>query len=211
MKDYSKNLSLYDLPNETWKDIKGYEGLYQVSNLGRIKSLEREIFHPLTNTYVLHPEQILKISKGKRDRYYLVGLHQNGKLKTFSVHRLVAIAFIPNPDNKPQIDHIDGNKINNVVENLRWCTAKENCNNPLRIKKFLGRNNHYFGKKHSDAIRQKMRIAQQSKVKNVKNISTNQIYPCVREAAESVGVCKSAIKQAIYRHGTCAGYYWAYI
>lgn len=211
MKNYSKEVSLCDFPNEVWRDIQGYEGIYQVSNLGRVKSLGREVFNALTQTYVHIPSRIMRAGKGKNSRYYLVRLSSKGKQRNFSVHRLVAEAFILNPENKPQIDHIDGNTINNTVENLRWCTAKENCNNPLRLNKFLGANNHYFGKRHSVKTRQKMRLSHQNKVRNVKNISTNQIYPCIREAAVSVGVCKSAIKQAIYRHGTCAGCYWTYI
>ena len=122
--------------NEVWKDIKGYEGLYQVSNLGRIKSLygwnghrylEREKILKPTSKYdkrVSYPRAVIKLIKGK-DK------------KDYKVHRLVAQAFIPNPQNKPQVNHIDGNPLNNRIENLEWCTDRENkihaIENNLRI------------------------------------------------------------------------------
>jgi hypothetical protein len=98
---------------EIWKNIINYEGLYQVSNMGRVKSLWKG------------KERILKSGKSIWG-YYLVNLHKNGKIKTYSVHRLVGIAFISNPDNKPEINHIDGNKTNNRADNLEWCTHLEN-------------------------------------------------------------------------------------
>ena len=106
---------------EVWKDIRGYEGLYQVSNLGRVKSL---------NYKRTGEERILKITKD-RNGYYLVNLRKNNKTKMFKVHYLVADNFIPNPYNKPEIDHINTNPSDNRVENLRWATREENCNNEL--------------------------------------------------------------------------------
>ena len=101
---------------EIWKDIKGYVGLYQVSNLGRFKSLPRN-----TKNQYKYKERILKLSEDK-DGYLLVNL--NGK--TFRSHVIVAQTFIKNDDNKPQINHIDGNKKNNNIDNLEWVTNREN-------------------------------------------------------------------------------------
>lgn len=113
---------------EVWKDITGFENLYQVSNYGRVKRLSRKIYNKglLKNKkYFYCKEIILKnstVSKG----YKGVTLVKNGKRYHKKVHRLVAIEFIPNIDNKPQINHIDCNKANNMVNNLEWCTNSEN-------------------------------------------------------------------------------------
>ena len=104
---------------EIWKDIKDYEGLYQVSNIGRVKSL-------YNGRHNLYREKILK--PGKKNSYYFVVLSKNNTRTQFLVHRLVAEAFIPNTDNLPQVNHKDENKLNNSVDNLEWCTAKYNIN-----------------------------------------------------------------------------------
>lgn len=104
---------------EIWKDVKGYEGLYQVSNMGRVRSLRRNI--------------ILKsqITRG----YKRVALCTNNIPKLYSVHRLVANAFIPNPNNYPCINHKDENKANNCISNLEWCTQEYNLNYGTGIAK----------------------------------------------------------------------------
>lgn len=104
---------------EIWKDIKDYEGLYQVSNLGRVKSLER-----LDNINHLVKEKILN-PKEHTDGHLFVGLFKNGKGINCKVHILVAKHFIPNVENKPLVHHIDKNKLNNNVDNLMWCTQKQ--------------------------------------------------------------------------------------
>ena len=109
---------------EQWKNIEGYEGLYQVSNEGRIKSLHREIIYKDGRKKVLE-ERILHNFISDLG-YYHVMLSKDGVPKRYKVHRLVAKAFIPNPENLPVINHKDENPKNNVVENLEWCTQGYN-------------------------------------------------------------------------------------
>ena len=108
---------------EIWKDVIGYEGLYVVSNLGRVKSLVGWNGHKY-----IKREKILKKSIHNVENYktYKVFLVKNKKRKEYRVHRLVSFSFIPNPNNKPQINHKDSNPMNNHVENLEWCTSQEN-------------------------------------------------------------------------------------
>jgi len=120
---------------EKWADIKGYEGLYQVSTKGKIRSLR------FINN-VVNKERIkeLKLYKSKQNRVY-VTFKKKGNRKTSLVHRLVAMAFIPNNCNKPEVNHIDGNPSNNNVENLEWVTKQENCkhayvNNLFTLKEY---------------------------------------------------------------------------
>ena len=111
------------IQDEVWKDVEGYEGLYQVSTCGNVKSLPK-VRRNGTGTYI-QKERLLKPSNTSTG-YKKVELCKDGKRKGFKVHRLVAIAFIPNPDNKPEVNHIDGNKINNNIDNLEWVTSSEN-------------------------------------------------------------------------------------
>lgn len=114
-----------DVPEEEWRAIPGYEGYYEVSSLGNVRSLDKEIKANLVNNeYVNRTGRILKQKEVKG--YKTVSLCVDYEATTWRVHRLVAMAFIPNPDSKPQVNHIDGNPSNNCVNNLEWCTAKEN-------------------------------------------------------------------------------------
>ena len=120
-----------DLLNETWKPVKGFEGLYEVSNLGNVRSVDRYVTNGKHYCFLKgKPKKAFPNSMG----YLRAMLHKNKKEKNYFVHRLVANAFIPNPNNLPCIDHIDRNYLNNSADNLRWCTQKENCNNPLTRK-----------------------------------------------------------------------------
>ena len=114
---------------ESWLDVKDYEGLYQVSDLGRVRSVDRSV---LVNQSRYKSPRIIR-RKGKVLKpgvdgkgYSVVGLSKSGKPKTLTVHRLVCIAFLPNPKLKPAVNHIDGNPSNNTLRNLEWCTVKEN-------------------------------------------------------------------------------------
>lgn len=110
---------------EIWKDIKGYEGYYKISNFGRVKRMKRITKFNDGRLYKYN-EKIVNINKGKIG-YFVVDLYKNTKRMTFYIHRLVAEAFIPNPDNLPQVNHRDGNKLNNDIDNLEWVSAKQNC------------------------------------------------------------------------------------
>ena len=135
----SRWLSLDNLKNEYWKDIKDFEGLYQVSNYGRVKALTRKVKSTIKhNDFITKQECILHQYK-KHGKYWGVALCKNGKHYNKQVHILVAKAFIPNPYNKPCVDHdkpVEKDYCNNCVYNLRWATHKENSQHCVE----LGRN-----------------------------------------------------------------------
>ena len=119
-----KNLSIEPLPDEEWRDVVGYEGLYQVSNLGRVKSLSRRIVYKDGREYN-YPSKVMKNQKVSTG-YRSVTLYRvNGK-KQYYVHRLVAETFIPNPNNLIDVNHKDGCKTNNILSNLEWCSRSDN-------------------------------------------------------------------------------------
>lgn len=133
--------------DEEWRPVPGYEGLYEVSNMGRVKSLERDLIHK--NGSITHKKEII-LEPCIRHGYPTASLRKNNEEWRVGVHRLVAMAFIPNPENKPYVDHWDTDTTNNKVENLSWVTTKENANNPFTIIK-------YKNKIVSDETRQKIR------------------------------------------------------
>lgn len=167
---------------EIWKDIEGYEGLYQVSNLGRVRSLDRVVQQ--LNRWGKYQSRFYRgcvLNPGvTHDNYQSVSLTRQGKSASYSVHRLVAQAFIPNPDSLPQVNHKDENPSNNCVDNLEWCTAKYNSNYGTRIDKLRqsltgierteeyknymsetrkGEGNPMYGRKQSEETKQKIKEA----------------------------------------------------
>jgi len=128
--------------NEIWKDIPGWEGFYQASDYGQIKSLSRKI--TLYNNGTYYTKEKIKNQSINRKGYPIVSLNKPEIQKTMTVHRLVALTFTPNVNNKPEINHIDGNKLNNNINNLEWCTAKENSKHAVK----LGLKKGNFGEKN---------------------------------------------------------------
>ena len=165
---------------EIWKDVPGYEGIYQVSNLGRIKSMSR--IRVNGRAKILTKDKIL-LSKTLND-YVKIGMTH----KYVLAHRLIAKAFIPNPDNKPQVNHINGIKHDNRVENLEWVTASENAIHSSKNK--LSKT----GEKHW-----KSKLSE----KDIKDIRSSKLKQC--ELAKIYNIKQSTISQIILRRT------WKYI
>lgn len=136
--------------NEIWKDIKGYEGLYQISNFGRIKSFKT------SRSKYLTPKD------DSRGYLQIQLINKDGIRKTIKIHRLVAETFIPNIENKPCVDHINTIKTDNRVENLIWVTYKENCNNPITIQ-------HYKEAEHCKLSNETIEKLQRARMESIKN------------------------------------------
>lgn len=172
---------------EEWKDIGGYEGLYQVSKYGRIISLPRKCGFSYTE------KKFLKIRINKCGYRYVV-LYKNNKPKNLLVHRLVAEAFIPNPNNLPCVNHKDEDKTNNRVENLEWCTQKYNVNYGTGLQR---------------------RIRSQSKpVIGINKKTGERIeFESSNEAQRQLGIGHSHISnccRGTSNYKSAGGYYWKY-
>ena len=174
---------------EIWKDIIDYEGLYQVSNLGRVKSLHH------------NKEKILKNRLGANG-YYSVALNKNGKIKYLGVHRLVAIAFVDGYKEELVVNHIDENPLNNIYTNLEWTSHKENV--IYSKHKWTGEKNGNYNKYGKDSKRY-------NKGKKILCIETGDIFLNAVRASESIKSTPSAIRNSIYRNSTSKGYHWKYI
>ena len=137
------------MKGEIWKDIEGYEGLYEVSNMGRVKSLKRTVWNSGKGCYVTVPERILKAGKAKG--YLRVRLYKEGKVKNYYVHRLVGQEFLENPEGYTDLNHLDENKENNRADNLEWCSKSYNINYGTRNKRVAEKVSEKLrGKKQSE-------------------------------------------------------------
>lgn len=165
---------------EVWKDIKGYEGYYQVSSEGRIKSLDRIVIS--RNRWGFHNRhykgRLLKFELNK-DGYFYCGLCKDSRRIMYIVHRLVAEAFINNPECKSEVNHIDGNKQNSRVNNFEWMTHEENMDDA--VKNGLLNNK---GKNHPRA----RIIFQMDKLGNI-----IKKFNYIKEAERELGICSSSI------------------
>ena len=178
---------------EIWKDIVGYEGLYQVSNLGNVKSLHyrnKKIHH------ILSPRK-------HHTGYLMVSLTSNRKAKCFNVHRLVAIAFIPNPNDLPCVNHKDGNKHNNNVSNLEWVTHQQNTRHAIATG--LLKNFSLLGKTGSLHPTSKVTLQYTKSGQFVRK------WDCISDAAKAYGKDPCTIVNCCAgRAKSCAGYIWKY-
>ena len=172
---------------EYWKDINGYEGLYQVSNYGRVKSFAKKQIRILKGS---------PIQKG----YLQVALYKNNKIKCFLIHRLVAENFIPNPNNLPQVNHKDENKQNNHINNLEWCTVLYNNNygtKKERLSKVYNKELHQTTSKNIIQFNKKMEKINQ--------------FKSVREAERKTKISNGNISECCQgKRKTAGGYIWKY-
>ena len=185
---------------EIWKPIViekdcvvyNYEGLYEVSSMGRVRSLDR-----VDSLGREAKGKVLKLGINNKG-YLFVGLCKNGKVKTFQVHRLVATMFIPNPDNLPVVNHKNETKTDNRAENLEWCTNKYNANYGTRNERASeAMKGKYTGDKHPIA-------------RKVICLETKQVFGCTKDAEKWCG--KTGVSNCCRgKSKTCGGYHWQFL
>lgn len=186
---------------EIWKDIEGYEGIYQVSNLGRVRSLDRIItqHHPETGkdvTYVVHGQ--IMAPYFNMNGYQCVRLRSEKGRRTFLVHRLVAKEFVPNPNGYDIVNHKDESRDNNHADNLEWCTQKYNVNYGTSIQR--------LSESH-------MNRSDLSKAVEMLSLGGELLkeFPSAREAARFLRASNSHISRCCRDNSkTCKGYRWRY-
>jgi hypothetical protein len=186
--------------NEIWKDIIGYEGYYQVSNIGNVRSVNRQYVD------ILNRKRLVKSKPLKQQlafaNYYKVDFKVNKIRKTITVHRLVAIAFLSNPENKPTVNHKDGNKCNNNVNNLEWATYSENNQHAVDI---LRRKSKWTGILGKDNPKSKTVIQYD------KNNNKINEFAGTHEAERMTGISYKHISSCcLNKRKTTGGYIWKY-
>lgn len=166
-----------------WKDIKGYEGLYQISNTGVVAANSKTVMRGFQGAQHMKSKVLKPQTKAEKSPYQRIQLHdKNGNVKHYYVHRLVAEAFLPNPDNLPEVNHKDKNPRNNHVDNLEWCTRQYNAeySKAKRVIQFL-------------------------------ESGTTKEWKSAAEAARETGVTYANIFHVLSgKRSTAGGYRWAY-
>ena len=191
---------------EIWKDIEGYEGYYQISNMGRVKSLERTVWKG--KGYRIVPERILKAG-ANGDGYLQVNLSKDDKVKQPLVHRLVAIAFCENPKGYTEVNHKDEDKTNNRAENLEWCSRSYNLTYNGRAKK-VGKKSaeKRRGRKHSEETIKKL---SKSVFSVDKESGLIMFWKSAMEAERCTGIYHGSIIRCCQGKRKSAGnFYWYY-
>ena len=148
---------------EVWKDVVGYEGLYEVSSLGRVRSVDRIVAYR-DGRKRFFKSAILQQRASTTSKYLSVPLYKDAKMKRHRVHRLVAEAFVPNPEEKPQVGHKDENYLNNAASNLEWVTIRENNSMPIHKARISGANNGMYGRPMTDKQKEILRKANLGRV-----------------------------------------------
>ena len=195
--------------DEAWRPVVGYEGLYEVSNTGVVRALERTVVgrNQVTTFNRVYPARIMSFHYLPRN-YIQVFLAKNGKTKGYLVHRLVAEAFIPNPENKPEVNHKDRNPANNTVENLEWVSKQENMDHAIangwdpKLSRLGAKSTELHKLRQSLALtnRKDMSIP-------CRCIETGQTYPSISEAARQTNLGWTSIKRSIDEHKSIFGKY----
>ena len=187
-----------DNSKEVWKDIQDYEGLYQVSNLGRVRNRSKKV---MKQTVV-------------RNGYKRISLYKNGKYNHLLVHRLVARAFLPNPDNLPQINHKDENPRNNSINNLEWCTSKYNINYGSRTKRMMS-NPKYKHRMNHINIENIIKNNKKLYSKPVKQLTMDgqliKVWPSTHEAGRHGFTHSSIVNCCNGKLNSHHGFRWEYL
>lgn len=187
---------------EMWKDIPGYEGYYQVSNFGQVRSVDRERIDKLGRR--LHVKGKVRKLATSQDGYLEVDLNCNGIVKYMRVHRLVAITFIPNPENKPEVNHKDGDKKNNRMSNLEWVTTTENIRHAIQT-----------GLKDRQPPREEYMKGLQrchfTKSKPIKCIESGTVFRTTTEACKTLHKTGDTVRSAVTLNHPIDGMHYRYL